>query len=87
MKLYHYYEKENGPFCNLSDLCLEDAEKILNVIKRNKKCFASERDETYLKRRFEYEDLTRKIFLFKGGKAIRQRPHYMTVEACEWLKT
>ncbi len=31
--------------------------------------------------------MTRKMFLLKGGKVIRNRPHYMTVEECNWLKS
>lgn len=87
MKLYHYFEKEKGPFCNLSDLHLADAEKVLGEIRKENQIYASKRDETYIRRRFEYEDLTRKLFIAKGGKVIRNRPHYMTVEACEWLKS
>ncbi|EMS70096.1 hypothetical protein [Ruminiclostridium cellobioparum] len=87
MKLYHYFEKEKGPFCNLSDLSLEDAENALNEIRKRNQIYAAKRDETYIKRRFKYEDLTRKMFLEKGGKAMRSRPHYMTVEECAWLKS
>lgn len=87
MKLYHYFEKERGPFCNLSDLSLDDAKSILDEIKRLNQIYAAKRDETYIKRRFEYENLTRKLFGIKGGKVIRDRPHYMVVEACDWLKS
>lgn len=87
MELYHYFEKDKGPFYNLSDLHLEDAKKVLGEIRKENLIYASKRDETYMRRRFEYEDLTRKLFISKGGKVIRNRPHYMTVEACEWLES
>lgn len=86
MKLYHYYESKNGPFKNLSDLNIGEEEKILNKIKENKNIFASKRDDEYMKRRFEYEDRVRKLFQRKNGKVIRQRPHYMTLGECDWLK-
>lgn len=85
MRLFHYYEKEIGPFVNLSDLKIEDAEKIMKKIKENSTSFASKRDDSYLKRRFEYEDMVKKIFISKGGKVNRNRPHYMTLEECPWL--
>ena len=37
MILYHYFEKEIGPFKNLSDLSDEKANEILDDIKKNKK--------------------------------------------------
>lgn len=65
MKLFHYYEKEIGPFVNLSNLKIEDAENVMNTIYNNKNLFASNRDKTYLKRRFEYEDILQRIFVSK----------------------
>ncbi|WP_317120058.1 hypothetical protein [Clostridium neonatale] len=44
MRLFHYYEKEIGPFMNLSDLKIEDAKNIMNIIYNNKAIFASNRD-------------------------------------------
>lgn len=85
MRLFHYYEKEIGPFVNLSDLKIEDAKNIMNSIHDNENLFASNRDETYLERRFEYEDIVQKIFISKGGGVNRRRPHYMTLEDCSWL--
>lgn len=72
MRLFHYYEKEIGPFISLSNLKIEEAENIINIIHNNKKLFASNRDETYLKRRFKYEDIVRKIFISKGGELIEE---------------
>ena len=33
MLLYHYYDKKIGPFKNLSDLSIEEANRILLTIK------------------------------------------------------
>ncbi len=45
MKLYHYFEKENGHFCNLSDLSLQEAEKVLEEIKKRNQIYAAKRDD------------------------------------------
>ena len=37
----HYYEADDDPFCNLSDLSLGEAEKVLAQIKRSGDRFAS----------------------------------------------
>jgi hypothetical protein len=29
----------------------------------------------------------RNLFIEKGGKPTREAPHYMVVEACEWLNS
>lgn len=86
MKLYHYFEKERGPFNNLSDLSLEEAEKVLSKIRENQEIFASKRDVNYMKRRFEYEDNIKDLFIKKKGKVFRDSPHYMTLEECKWLE-
>ena len=36
MLLYHYYDKKIGPFMNLSDLSIEEANRILLTIKSEK---------------------------------------------------
>ena len=85
--LFHYFEKQNGPFQNLSDLSISEAQKVLNSLKSQNDIFASKRDDQYLQRRAELEQMVRKIFISKGGKPIRNVPHYMVVEACPWLET
>lgn len=85
--LYHYYEKSRGPFLNLSDLHIKDAESILKGLRNEGTVFASQRQEGYLKRRQELESVARDIFISKGGKPVRKAPHYMVVEKCEWLES
>ena len=36
MVLYHYYDRKTGPFKNLSDISIDEAEKILRKIKEEK---------------------------------------------------
>ncbi len=46
--LYHYYACEQKPFRNLSDLPLDEAEAVLEVIRQRRKGFASQRKADYL---------------------------------------
>lgn len=85
--LYHYYEKSRGPFQNLSDLSIAEAQSILNGIKSVNKTFAAHRYDGYLERRQELEQLVRGLFIEKGGRPQRMVPHYMVVGECPWLKT
>jgi hypothetical protein len=84
--LTHYYEKSAGPFSNLSMLPLEQAEQILEEIRRNGNRFASQRANDYLQKRFVLEDKIRALFTAKGGRPKLMRPHYMILGACPWLK-
>lgn len=86
MKLYHYYDKNMGPFKNLSELSYDEANAIISqikVLKPNTQC--AKRDSEYMFRRHMYEDIMRKEFAKKGGVMKRNTPHYMVVEQCEWL--
>lgn len=88
MFLYHYFEKKIGSFRNLSDLQLEEAQEIMRNIKKDRPLsLAAKRDESYMKRRTDYEILARKLFIEKGGKPVRKVPHYMVVEECLWLNS
>jgi hypothetical protein len=83
--LYHYFDESTGPFMNLSDLKMEEAERVLYNVRDNKKGFASKRSPDYLKIRYDLELKARELFLLKGGKPIRSHPHYMTLGKCPWL--
>ena len=84
--LSQYYERADGPFSNLSMLPLEQAEEILDEIRRDGNRFASQRASDYLKKRLELETRIRQRFEEKGGKPKLTRPHYMILGACPWLK-
>jgi hypothetical protein len=83
--LCHYYDELTGPFRNLSDLEPDEAERILNEIRLQKKGFASNRSHDYLTIRRSLEVKARELFVMKGGKPIRNYPHYMTFGECPWL--
>lgn len=83
--LTHYYEKEYGPFLNLSMLDLDKAEKLLEKIRQENNRFASKRDKNYLTFRAALEEKIRDLFIQKGGKPVRHKPHYMILGSCPWL--
>ena len=86
--LYHYYDKAIGPFKNLSDISIEEANKILSeiaVTKPNVQC--AKRQADYMQARVNYENILRNEFIKKGGLIARKSPHYMVVEHSPWLST
>ena len=88
MNLYHYFDKNIGPFKNLSDLEIDEAKELLENIKRNRpNCQCAKRQPSYVEDRLYYENILRNEFQKKGGKIERQVPHYMVVEHSPWLST
>lgn len=85
--LYHYFEASHGPFRNLSDLECEEAEEVLQHLREEGKCFAARRAPDYLSIRRDLEQRIRALFMQKGGRPLRMRPHYMIVGPCSWLRT
>lgn len=85
--LTHYYETGREAFRNLSDLPPDEAEAVLGAIRARGAGFASKRAADYLVIRRDLEDLVRARFVEKGGQPIRQRPHYMILGSCDWLKS
>jgi len=83
--LYHYFDKDVGPFRNLSKLTIEEAEEVSNRIKIDGKAFASRRSNDYMSIRRELEAIAREQFIAKGGRPYNRFPHYMTLESCDWL--
>ena len=85
--LYHYFDRKTGPFRNLSSLPLQEAIDISKQINKEGKTFASQRSLDYIEIRRELEMLAREQFIAKGGKPKNSFPHYMTLGACDWLKS
>jgi len=86
--LYHYYDKTIGPFKNLSDISIEEANEVLCKIKAAKpdvQC--AKRQADYMQARLYYENILRNEFIKKGGIITRQSPHYMVIEHSPWLST
>jgi hypothetical protein len=83
--LSHYYERVRGPFRNLSDLPIAEAEALLEQIRQKGDVFASKRSADYLTIRRDLEQCVRAQFVHKGGAPKRNSPHYMILGACPWL--
>ena len=80
MRLYHYFEKEKGPFRSISNLSDEEAQNILQRIRVEKPdVFIAKRPDDYLQKRRRFEEMLRKEFIKSGGKPERNTPHYMVV--------
>ena len=85
--LCHYYEAADGPLRSLSDLPDEQAGEILRRIRNQGDRFASQRSDDYLAVRRGLEAQVRDLFIAKGGRPKRMRPHYFVLGECAWLKT
>ena len=67
MYLYHYYDKTIGPFKNLSDLDIEDANRVLQEIAITKPAVqCAKRSADYMQARAYYENILRNEFQKKG---------------------
>lgn len=86
--LYHYYDKDIGPFKNISELSALEAEGVMQRLATEKKgAFCNQRNANYFAMRRYYEGILRDEFLKKGGKILRSVPHYMVVGSCDFLKS
>ncbi|MHB0858127.1 MAG: hypothetical protein ACYC5M_11230 [Anaerolineae bacterium] len=83
--LCHYYEAARGPFRSLSDLPLDEAERVQAGLRQTGVTFASRRAADYLSVRRALEERVRRAFIDKGGRPVRERPLYFTLGPCPWL--
>lgn len=87
MYLYHYYDKTIGPFKNLSDISIEQANEVLREIANNKpNVQCAKRQADYMQARFYYENILRNEFTKKGGLISRKVPHYRVNDGKEYRK-
>lgn len=88
MFLYHYYDRNSGPFRNLSDLSVDAAMDLLDAIRKEKpNTLCAKRQASYIQDRLHYEKILREEFIKKGGKVMRKAPYYMVIEHSPWLST
>jgi len=85
--LCHYYDASDGPLRNLSDLPAAEADAVLQGIRMKGDRFASQRTADYLAVRAGLESRVRELFIAKGGRPRRLRPHYFVLGECAWLKS
>ena len=87
MKLYHYYERDSGPFRSISDLQDREEEAVLKRIRADHPgIFLAKRPEDYLLKRRQFEGILREEFIKKGGSIERETPHYLVAEACPFFE-
>ena len=88
MFLYHYFDKTVGAFVSLSDLSLDEANIIINNIKKEKpNVMCAQRQPEYMERRQGFEEILKTEFIKKGGVIKRKSPHYMVIGHSPWLST
>lgn len=88
MYLYHYFDKSIGPFVNLSDIPMDEAKAILDIIKETRPNVQSaKRHPEYMEYRHYYEEILRTEFAKKDGIILKKSPHYMVVGHSPWLST
>ena len=82
--LYHYFEKDFGPFMSLTALPMEDARRILTEQKAAGK-FHNPNIEGFLQNRYNRDRQLRKFFIEHGGQPQRITPVYMMLgEHSQW---
>ncbi len=80
MYLYHYFEKERGPFRTLSDLPMEESIRVHTALEAEDSIFAKRSaNGQYMYQRRTVEQRAYATFLRKGGKPQRQHPYYMVL--------
>jgi hypothetical protein len=87
LNAYHYFEREKGPFRNLSSLSVIEAEAVSQQIRQEGRTFASQRSAEYMTIRRELEQIVYARFGAKGGQPLQSYPHYLTLGACPWLES
>ena len=82
--LYHYYERDFGPFATLTALPLEEARKVL-LDKKAEGKFHNPDIDGFLKSRYDRDRKLRDAFIDRGGKPQRTAPVYMMLgEHKQW---
>ena len=81
MYLYHYFENENGPFLNLSDLNDDEAIQVQIDLSAKSKIYAKRYSKRYANGQYIFdrrivEKRAYSMFIRKGGKPQRQVPYY-----------
>jgi hypothetical protein len=82
--LFHYYETENGPFRNLTELGVD---KAIDIQSKITKGWNSQRPPNYVDLRFNLEKRLKKLFVSKGGMPSRDDPFYFTLGECKWAES
>jgi len=74
--LYHYFERDIGPFRSFTELPVEEARQIL--IERKAAGKPGNPDiEGFLQKRYDRDEQLRDLFIQRGGKPERTNPYYM----------
>ncbi len=82
--LYHYFERDFGPFKSLTELPIEEAKQIL-IAQRATGKFHNPDIEGFLHNRYNRDKHLRDVFIAHGGRPQRTAPIYMMLgEHRQW---
>jgi len=82
--LFHYFERDYGPFMPLTALPIEEARQILTMQRAAGK-FGNPDIEGFLQNRYHRDKKLRDAFISRGGRPKRTAPIYMTLgEHRQW---
>jgi len=73
--LYHYFERDFGPFMSLAALPMEEAKQIL-IAQRNAGKPGNPDIESFLQNRYHRDRQLRDVFIAHGGRPQRSAPIY-----------
>lgn len=83
-ELYHYYERDFGPFMPLTALPMAEAKEIL-IAQQAAGKFRNPDIDGFLKKRYDRDSLLREMFIKRGGKPECAAPIYMMLgEHRQW---
>jgi len=85
--LYHYFEKNGGPFRSLTALSFEEAAAIQRAKKAANPRSVNPNIEWFLTRRYKMEKNAREKFIAQGGKPVNAAPIYCTLGPNKGMKT
>lgn len=85
--LYHYFDRERGPFRSLTALPYAQARAVLLAKQARDPRSVNLRIDWYLSRRYADEKTVRDRFIAIGGKPVRSAPVYCTLGPNENMKT
>jgi len=84
----HYYLPDRRPFLNLSELDDESLAQVIADLRITGDAGRSERrfGPRYMSLRRRTEELLRERFVERGGRPLRQAPHYFVLGESAWFR-
>lgn len=84
----HYHRRVRRPFLNLSDLDGVELDRVIADLADERSAGESERvfGRQYMELRRRTEALMRERFVTRGGRPLREAPHYFVLGSSPWFE-